>query len=277
VFTIGPYKLHVVTAGHLGLDGGAMLGIVPRPLWEKTNPPDERNRIDLAMRLLLIEGPDRTFLVDTGVGDKFNEKLATIYKTREAPLADAVVREAGFDPDRITDVILTHLHFDHAGGATRGDGTAMFPNARYHVQRRQFEWAREPSIKDAGSFREDDFMPLYRDDRLELVEERAEIADGIELLPVEGHTPAMQLVKVADGGQTLLYAADLVPTTSHVRTPWIMAYDVEPLETAREKQQWLGRAADEDWIVFFEHDPNTAARRIRRGEKDFELGDEVGT
>ncbi len=281
MLNIGPYKLHTVTAGHLGLDGGAMLGIVPRPLWEKTNPPDDRNRIDLAMRLLLIEGPDRTFLVDTGIGDKFSEKLNGIYNVRDAPLPDEAVRRAGFDPTQITDVILTHLHFDHAGGATGSSSsedskrTAMFPNARYLVQRRQFEWAREPSVKDAGSFRPDDFMPLYEGDHLTLIEERAEIADGIELLPVDGHTPGMQLVKVTAGTQTLLYVADLVPTTSHIRTPWIMAYDNEPLRTTAEKQEWLGHAADEDWILFFEHDPTTAACRIRRGKRDFERGEDV--
>ena len=275
VLEIGPYQLHDVPSGTFGLDGGAMLGIVPRPLWEKSNPPDERNRIALAMRLLLIEGPERTFLVDTGIGDKFSDKLNGIYAVKNTLLPDEAVKAAGFDPASITDVVLTHLHFDHGGGSTRKDGSAVFPNARYHVQRRQFEWGRSPSLKDRGSFRSEDFMPLYREDRLELVDGRAEIADGIELLPVDGHTPAMQLVTVTDGTETLLYCADLVPTVSHLRTPYVMAYDNEPLKTIDEKLTWVGRAADEGWILFFEHDPNLRACRVRRGDRDFEPAEEV--
>ncbi len=252
-----------------------MLGIVPRPLWERSNPPDERNRIELAMRLLLIEGPDRTWLVDTGIGDKFSDKLNGIYNLQGTMLPDVALQAAGFDPATITDVLLTHLHFDHGGGSTRADGNAVFPNARYHVQRRQFEWAREPSLKDGGSFRPDDFMPLYREDRLELIDGRAEIADGIEVLPVDGHTPAMQLVKVSDGAQSLLYTADLVPTTSHLRTPYVMAYDNEPLKTVEEKLTWVGRAADEEWILFFEHDPKTTACRVHRGDRDFAITEEI--
>ena len=252
-----------------------MFGVVPRPLWERTNPPDERNRIALTMRLLLIRGPDRTFLVDTGIGDKWGEKLNRIYAVEGAMLPDDAVRAAGFDPDQITDVILTHVHFDHGGGSTRADGTPVFPNARHHLQRSHLDWAKDPSPKDRASFRPLDFLPLLDQDRLVLHEGRTEIADGIELLPMDGHTPAMQLPKITDGTTTLLYTADLVPTATHLRTPYVMAYDNDPIRTIAEKTEWVGRAADEDWVLFFEHDRACAACRVRRGEKDFEAGEAV--
>ena len=271
---IGRYSLHAVPSGEFGLDGGAMFGVVPRPLWERTNPPAELGRIPLGLRLLLIRGPDRTWLVDTGIGDKFDPKSNRIYKV-DAWLPDEALRRAGFDPESITDVLLTHLHFDHGGGATRADGTPVFQNARYHVQRRQWDWARDPSVKDRASFRPPDFVPLKDQDRLVLLDGRTEVADGIEVIPVDGHTPAMQLVKVSDGSQTVLFCADLVPTRTHVRTPYVMAYDNEPLKTVAEKTEWLGRAADEDWILFLEHDPNGATCRVRRGAKDFEATPDV--
>lgn len=270
VLRIGPYELHAVPSGTFGLDGGAMFGIVPRPLWEKTNPPDERNRIRLGMRLLLVRGPDRTWLVDTGIGDKFDAKSNSIYRVEDALLPDEAVRAAGFDPAEVTDVLLTHLHFDHGGGATRADGRPTFENARYHVQRRHFEWAREPSVKDRGSFRPADFEPLAAEDRLVFADGRTELADGVEVIPVDGHTPAMQLPKVSDGTTTVLYCADLVPTRSHLRVPYVMAYDNEPLKTTAEKLEWIGRAAREEWLLLLEHDPQWAACRVRRGAKDFE-------
>jgi len=269
---IGRYSLHAVPSGRFGLDGGAMFGVVPRPLWERTNPPDELGRIPLGLRLLLIQGPDRTWLVDTGIGDKFNAKSNRIYDV-DATLPDEALRRAGFDPDSITDVLLTHLHFDHGGGSTRADGTPVFENARYHVQRRQWEWARDPSPKDRASFRPHDFVPLADHDRLVLLDGRTDIADGIEVIPVDGHTPAMQLVKVSDGAQTVLFCADLVPTRTHLRTPYVMAYDNEPLKAIAEKTEWIGRAATEDWTLFLEHDPTVAACRVRRGAKDFEAVD----
>ena len=258
-----------------------MFGVVPQPLWSKTNPPDGRNRIDLGMRLLLIRGGDRTWLVDTGIGDKWGEKQNSIYRLENARLPDEALRAAGHDPDSVTDVILTHLHFDHGGGSTRADGTPVFENARYHLQRSQFEWARDPSPKDRASFRPLDFMPLFEQDRLVLHEGRTDVASGIELIVVDGHTRGQQLVKVSDGTTTLLYTADLVPTAFELtnvlsgRAPYVMAYDNEPLRTIAEKREWIGRAADENWICFFEHDAHTVATRVRRGEKDFEPGEEV--
>jgi glyoxylase-like metal-dependent hydrolase (beta-lactamase superfamily II) len=266
---IGPYTLHAVPSGDFALDGGAMFGVVPRPLWEKTNAPDESNRISLGMRLLLIEGPDRTWLVDTGIGDKFTAKNNRIYRVENARLPDEALRAAGFDPAAVTDVILTHLHFDHTGGATRSDGTPVFGDARYHVQRSQFDWARNPSPKDRASFRPLDFVPLLEREQLDFAEGETELDTGIGVIPVDGHTRGMQLVKVSDGATTLLYGADLVPTRSHLRTPYVMGYDNEPLKTIEEKTRILGQAVDEEWIVFFEHDPVNIACRIDKDSGDF--------
>jgi len=252
-----------------------MFGVVPRPLWSRTNPPDGKGRIRLGMRLLLIEGPDRTFLVDTGMGDKFSDKENAIYAAEDCVLPDEALRRGGFDPAHVTDVLLTHLHFDHGGGSTRADGTPVFPGARYHLQRAQYEWGVEPAPKDRASFRPLDFEPLAKSDQLVLHDGRTEVADGIELLVVDGHTRGMSMIKVSDGSETLLYTADLVPTRTHLRVPFVMAYDNEPLKTIGEKQEWLGRAADEGWIVFFEHDADIAACRVRRGDKDFEAGEEI--
>jgi glyoxylase-like metal-dependent hydrolase (beta-lactamase superfamily II) len=184
-------------------------------------------------------------------------------------LPDEALRRAGFDPADVTDVLLTHLHFDHAGGTTRADGSLVFPRARHYVQRVQWEWAQRPSMKDRGSYRPEDFLALKG--QVTLLEGRGDLAPGIEVLPVDGHTPAMQLPRIHGDGKSVFYCADLVPTAAHVRAPWIMAYDNEPMKTAAEKVEILGRAAAEGWILFLEHDARYTAIRVRRGVKDFEI------
>lgn len=270
---VGPYELHAIESGRFALDGGAMFGIVPRPLWERTNPPDAQGRIALALRLLLIRGRGRTWLVDTGIGDKFDQKSNSIYRIEGALLPDEALRAKGFDPKDVTDVILTHLHFDHGGGTTRADGSLVFPRARHYVQRIQWEWSQDPSMKDRGSYRPEDFHALAG--QVTMLEGRGDLAPGIEVLPVDGHTPAMQLPRVHGDGKSVLYCADLVPTAAHLRTPWVMAYDNEPMKTVAEKHELLGRAAAEEWILFLEHDPKYAAVRVRRGAKDFEMQEGV--
>lgn len=272
--SIGPYEARSILSGTFALDGGAMFGVVPRTIWEKSNPPDERNRIALALRLLLLRSEERVVLVDTGIGDKFSAKENAIYKV-DARLPDEALAAAGVDPASVTDVILTHFHFDHGGGSTRRDGSLVFPRARHHVQRRHFEYAKRPSPKDRASFRPEDFLPLAEAGALVLHDGPGEILPGIEGLPLDGHTDAMQVVKVSGGGSTLLYLADLAPTTAHVRVPFVMAYDNRPLATMEEKERLFRRAVDEGWILFFEHDPRVAACRIAPGEKDFAPGEEV--
>ncbi len=271
--TIGSYDIQSLETGRFALDGGAMFGIVPWVFWSKTNPPDERQRIDLAARCWLIRGNGRTILVDVGNGEKWNEKIRDIYKldTSQHSLIRSLSAH-GVAPEDVTDVILTHLHFDHAGGSTaRVDGGVVptFPNAAYHVQHRHWQLAQNPTEKDRGSFMPDDYLPLQRHGVLQFIDGEEEIIPGIRVIVTNGHTDAQQLPVISDGRTTLLFCCDLVPTASHVPTPYIMAYDLRPLETAAEKKRILARAQEEGWNLFLEHDPATEVITIRRTDKGF--------
>ncbi len=276
---IGPYEIHSLETGHFALDGGAMFGIVPWVFWSKTNPPDERRRIDLAARCLLVRGNGKTILVDDGNGTKWNDKLKDIYKLDNAQ-HDIVrsLKQHGLTPDDITDVILTHLHFDHAGGSTtRENGTVVptFRNAKYYVQKKHWELAQNPTEKDRGSFMREDYLPLIEHGALEFVDGEFEIFPGIELIVCNGHTMAQQLPKISDGKTSILFCCDLFPTVSHLPYPYVMAYDVRPLVTIEEKKNILPRAYEEKWILFFEHDPNTEAVTVKSGEKAFVIDQKV--
>jgi glyoxylase-like metal-dependent hydrolase (beta-lactamase superfamily II) len=276
---IGPYALHEIHAGQLRLDGGAMFGIVPKPLWERRIPADERNRIPLATRCLLLEGGGRVVLVDNGVGDTYDDKFADIYAVdRESAELHRSLADAGFGADDVTDVVLTHLHFDHCGGSTTRDADGSlrvaFPNATFHVQRAHWEWAHA-SPREGASFLSENLDPLRASGQLRLVDGPGPLLPGIEALVVDGHTRGQQLLKVSDGEQTLLYAADLLPTAAHVPLLWVMAYDVAPLDTLGEKERILNQAASEGWTVFFEHDTETATARIEKGERGFRAVDRL--
>lgn len=269
--TIGPYTVYPIETGSFALDGGAMFGVVPKMLWEKTNPPDERNRIPMAARALLLIGGGRTILVDVGNGAKFNERLTSIYKI-DVSRADLLssLRSRGVAPDDVTDVILTHLHFDHAGGSTCRENREIrptFPHARYHVQKDHWKAAHNPTERDRASFFPDDYMPLHERGVLHLVDGEGELFPGITVRLMHGHTTALQCPVISDGRTTLFYCADLMPTVSHVQLPWIMAYDLRPLVTLEEKRTILARALDEQWILFFEHDHATAAGRVRMSDR----------
>jgi glyoxylase-like metal-dependent hydrolase (beta-lactamase superfamily II) len=268
---IGNYTLYPIETGSFALDGGAMFGVVPKPLWEKANPPDEKNRIDLAARALLIVGEGKKILVDVGNGTKYNEKLTSIYKfdTSRSDLLSSL-KKHGLSPADITDVILTHLHFDHAGGSTtvtNGEVVPTFPKAKYYVQREHWRAANNPTERDRASFFKEDFMPLQFFGQVEHTDGEGEIFPGISVKILNGHTTALQCPVISDGTTTLFYCADLMPTTTHVQLPWIMAYDLRPLVTLEEKKKILDHAAEESWILFFEHDPNTEAVRVMRTEK----------
>ncbi len=274
---IGPYTLHTIETGRFGLDGGAMFGIVPKPLWERRIAADERNRIPLSMRCLLAEGEDRVILIDNGVGDKYNDKFRDIYAIDHdsANLHDSL-QDAGFTAEDVTDVILTHLHFDHCGGTTQRGSNGLeltFPNAHHYVQRNHWEWARNPNKREAASFLEENLDPLAESGRLQLVDGEGTLLPGIDMIVVNGHTEAQQLVKISDPSQTLVFVADLLPTTAHLRDTWIMAYDVRPLETLEEKRRFLERAADENWQLFFEHDPEAVVATPERTERGVEATD----
>src|SRR5712692_7086135 len=270
---IGEYEIHPIETGRFSLDGGAMFGIVPKPLWSKTNPPDERNRIELAARAMLILGNGKKILVDNGNGSKFTDKQVDIYRLDMSRYElKKSLSHYGLEPGDITDVILTHLHFDHAGGSTvreNGELKPTFHNAKYYVQRAHWEQATNPTEKDRGSFMADDFLPLKQHRVLEFLDGECELFPNIELLLVNGHTAAQQLPKISDGKTTLLYCCDLFPTTSHIPLPYIMAYDLRPLVTLEEKRRILGRAYEGKWMLFFEHDPKIVAAMVTSGEKGF--------
>ena len=276
---IGNYDLHPIETGRFALDGGAMFGVVPKPLWSKTNPPDDRNRIELAARALLIIGNGRRILVDNGNGSKFTGKQIDIYAldTTQYELTKSL-KQHGLTPADITDVLLTHLHFDHAGGSTfRENGTLVptFPNAKYYVQKAHWEQAMNPTEKDRGSFMPDDYLPLRDHGVLEFIDGEGEVFPQISLVILNGHTAAQQLPKISDGRKSLLYCCDLFPTTAHIPLPYIMAYDLRPLTTLEEKKNILKRAVDEEWTLFFEHDPRTVVGTVVKTDKGYSFGSSI--
>jgi len=270
----------VLKSGTFALDGGAMFGSVPKALWERANPADEANRIELALRHMLLDNGERRILVDTGMGHKLTEKEARIFRIQQPQHAlETALKTAGFSREQVTDVILTHLHFDHAGGATMADGSEIiptFPNATYYTQRSQWQLANNPSRKDRARFVPEDFVPLEHHGRLDILDGPGEIAPGVELLVGNGHTDGHQMVKVSGGGETAVFLGDTVPTTTHLRLPFIMGYDLRPLDTLAEKQHLLTRAAEENWWLFFDHDPDVPGVKVRPGEKDYEIVEQDG-
>ncbi len=269
--TISNYTLHSIETGRFGLDGGAMFGVVPRVLWSKTNPPDEKNRIAMAARALLLIGNGRKILIDVGNGNKYDQKLSAIYNfdNSQFDLLSSLDKHH-LKPADITDVILTHLHFDHAGGATTlVDGVAVptFPNAKYYLQKDHWKAALHPTERDRASFFPQDFRPLDESGQLQLIDGEREFLPGISVRLMNGHTTALQCPVVSDGDQTIFYCADLVPTVSHLALPWIMAYDLRPLVTLEEKRKLLAEAAEKRWLLFFEHDPATEVVSLRDSGK----------
>ena len=258
-FCLGEVRLSVLSAGTLWLDGGAMFGIVPRVLWERERPADDRHRIRMAMNLLLIEDGGRRILVDTGAGTKLDGRAREIYGLSAPPL-DTVLAPAGLRPDQIDVVVNTHLHFDHAGGNTlrTADGAleAAFPNATYVVQRAELEIAQGGANERVrASFPGENFAPLLDEpDRLQVVVGEAAVSEHVRVRPAPGHTPGMQLVLVESGGKTVAFMADLLPTASHAPYTWIMAFDLEPLTTLATRHQVYPEAIAGEWVLVLEHD-----------------------
>jgi len=280
-FTVGRFTCHTLEAGLQRLDGGAMFGVVPKVLWQTRIAPDEGNRIPLAMRCLLIEHDAGPILIDTGLGNKESEKFMGIYGVENQGVVgrtqlDDALRELGLAPDDISMVINTHLHFDHAGGNTWIEGESgapavpAFPNAVYVVQKGELDFAAHTNERTAGSYLPPNFQPITDAGMWRLVEGRAELLPGIEVVPTPGHTPHHQSVMIADGGDTACFLADLVPTSSHLPLPWIMGYDLEPLVTLETKRGLLAQAADAGWTLIFEHDPVRATGRVVRSRKSYE-------
>jgi glyoxylase-like metal-dependent hydrolase (beta-lactamase superfamily II) len=277
---VGRLRVHMIQAGGQKLDGGAMFGIVPKPLWERRIAPDERNRIQLGMRCLLIEHEAGLVLVDTGAGTKESAKFHDIYGIENAGAGGRTLLEDGLNQlgvraEDISIVIDTHLHFDHAGGNTFVDAAGQprlaFPNARYVVQRGEWVYATHTNERTAGSYFPPNFAPVIAADRFDFVEGEREIVAGIRVIPTPGHTPFHQSVLLESGGEAAFYPADLVPTASHLPLAWIMGYDVEPLVTLESKRAMLGKAAREGWFLIFEHDATVASARIAVDGKGFSL------
>lgn len=287
-FTVGTLRCHTLEAGLQQLDGGAMFGVVPKPLWERRIVPDARNRIPLAMRCLLVEHPDGLVLVDTGAGNKDEEKFRDIYGLENAghagptQLEDALA-ELGHRPEDIRLVINTHLHFDHAGGNTRaaksggtepaGPPQLSFPHATYVVQRGELDFARHTNERTRASYLPPNFEPVAGAGRWRLLEGDVEVVPGISVRVTPGHVPFHQAVLVSNGGETTVFMADLIPTAAHLPLPWIMGYDLEPLRTLETKRHFLADALAGQWRLVFEHDAVVAWGWLAREGKGMVLRD----
>jgi len=251
-----------------------MFGVVPKRLWEKLNPPDERNMCTWAMRCLLVRTPDgRVILIDTGIGNKQDEKFRAHFEPHGPENLFDSLKNAGCSREEVTDVFFTHLHFDHCGGAlwkneATGQVELAFPNATYWSNRRHFDWAMQPNDREKASFLKENFLPLHESGRMKWVETRQNIlfAPGFRVRFVHGHTEAMMLPLLETTEGKVLYCADLIPSQWHIPTPYIMAYDTRPLATIKEKNQLLAEAAAKQYTLFLEHDPVTAMVRIKKGE-----------
>lgn len=268
-------QLHTINTGLFKLDGGAMFGVVPKTLWQKTNPADENNLCTLAMRCLLIEHENRLILVDTGIGNKQNEKFLSHYYLHGDDSLIKSIQQKGFCADDVTDVFLTHLHLDHVGGAVFSEGNQFkptFKNATYWSNEKHWNWAINPNEREKASFLKENILPLQESGRLQFIDPNdASFIDIFSVRFVSGHTEAMMLPEISYKNQTLVYVADLLPTTGHLPLPYIPAYDMFPLQTLKEKREFLEEAADQNYILFFEHDPETECCTVKKTEKGVRL------
>ncbi len=265
----GDFELTTLSDGFFGLDGGAMFGVVPKPLWEKRAPADARNRIRLGLRPLLVRSGATLAIIDTGIGDKMDAKATDIYAIDRTRHLDHALASAGVSAADITAVIATHLHFDHFGGSTAREGERLvprFPNARYLVPRGDWQDATHPHERNRASYLPENFLPLEQAGVLDLVESDTEVLPGITLVRTGGHARYHHLVRIDSRGRRACFVADLIPTTAHLDPAWIMGYDLYPMDTLAYKKQFVADAVVGEWLVFFEHDPQIPAGVIR--EKD---------
>jgi glyoxylase-like metal-dependent hydrolase (beta-lactamase superfamily II) len=265
-FSLGNLELTSLSDGGFRLDGGAMFGVVPKTLWSRVAAPDERNRIPLAMRPLLVRGA-RTMIIDAGLGDKENAKFHDIYGVDRSTHLDHSLAEAGLSVEDIDIVLASHLHFDHAGGFTIRDASGKlrprFPRAQYVVRRGEWEDATHPNVRTRASYLLDNYVPLAEAGVLQLVDEDRTIMPGVRVVRTGGHTPHHQMVVIESGGKTAAFVADLIPTVAHLPDAWVMGYDLSPLDALLAKQRFVKDALEKEILVFFEHDPSVAAGYIR--------------
>ncbi len=270
---LGELEFFVLNDGTFRLDGGAMFGVVPKPLWERKNPPDARNRILMGMNCLLIRTAGKWILVETGAGDKWEPKLADIYAFEGAKRLPGQLADRGVKPEDIHLVINTHLHFDHCGWNTRRVDDCVvptFPSAKYAVQRGEYEHALAPNERDRASYLRENFVPIEEAGNWRLLSGDVELAPGVSVVRAPGHTADMQCVKLTGGGKTAFFFADLVPTTSHLPFPWVMGYDLYPMTTLENKKKIIPQAAREEWLCLFAHDPAVPAAYLRERNGKFE-------
>ena len=279
---VGPFHLYSIETGRFKLDGGAMFGVVPKTLWSRHIEVDEKNCIPMAMRCLLInsENTGKLYLVDNGCGTKFNEKMENIYGLdhEHSNLVDSLSAH-GFSPGDVTDVIFSHLHFDHCGGTTyydkEGSIKHTFQSATYHVPEKHWETANNPNAREKASFLENNIKPIGESGRLNLVQENHEYEEGLSTISVNGHTINQQLPKIQANGKTLVFAADLLPTHVHVPLPWVMGYDMYPTKTLDEKERILNNAVEENWYFFLEHDASKEVITVDKNNGKFIASDSL--
>lgn len=275
-------KIHPLNTGNFKLDGGAMFGVVPKSLWSRTNKPDENNMCSWAMRCMLIEDGDRLMLIDTGIGDKQSEKFFSYFYLFGNDSLLGNIKKLGFTPDDITDVFLTHLHFDHCGGAVERIGEnkfePVFKNATFWSTERHWKWATEPNPREKASFLKENIMPIQESEQLKFVSRDGDytkqVFPDIDLLFVDGHTESQMIPHIKYKGKTLVFMADLLPSVGHIPLPYVMGYDTRPLKTLSEKEKFLNKAAEEEYILFLEHDAENECCTLKKTEKGIRL-DEI--
>lgn len=268
-------KIYPIETGNFKLDGGAMFGVVPKTIWQKTNPADANNLIDMSMRCLLIEDEDRLILVDTGLGDKQSEKFFGYYHLFGDFTLEKSLKKLGFHSDDITDVFLTHLHFDHCGGVIQRDKNGVllpaFKNANVWSNQAHWNWATEPNPREKASFLKENIHPIQESGQLQFLQQQSTAQIGFEVLFMDGHTEKQMLPKLNYQGKTLVFMADLLPTIGHIPLPYVMGYDTRPLLTIKEKADFLNLAADENYYLFLEHDAHHEICTVKRTEKGVRL------
>ncbi|MEX0945110.1 MAG: MBL fold metallo-hydrolase [Balneolaceae bacterium] len=276
------FEIYSLEAGRFLLDGGAMFGVVPKTLWNRQITADDKNRIPMAMRCMLIRSKQsgKIYLIDNGSGDKFNEKMSSIYGLDyDHSNLQRSLEEIHVTPEEITDIVFSHLHFDHCGGTTAYDSsgnlTEVFPNAIYHVNVRHWETAIYPNEREKASFFAENLEPIQNSGRLHLIKDHHTFEDGFTTIPMDGHTTGQQLPVITDNGFTLVYAADLIPTFAHLPLPWVMGYDMKPIQTLKEKEQFLTQASENHWYLFLEHDAEHEVITVQNSEGKFSMKESI--